>query len=604
MSPRIALVLFVVLLIPAFAHAGTACCEFCPDQYQQEGEFPYFEVIRTRRLIPDTRLVTAEGWKRVFESCAQAGRVNITASTEVTVVARAFLQLTDETTPGIGIEYRWLLDDVPSGATFRFTAGYAGFPHGDDINIVLPHVAAGRHRIAIEGRLVGEGHADLRLLFITAQGFPSARFPADSRIDSHARTIGSDWTTAGPALDLHPSETARLYFQSYLEGSAGDAFDFRYAVDGVAQPPFHVVIPPGRGVALWDHLGDAIAAGTHTVRLEARTSTPAELTLAQVEAATAPVALQNKTLPFLDTVNTGSMGVEHQPLNCLIVAAGATGGTGGLGGMPACGKYDLLLDATLPAAPVDDTFRLPLDDYTIFGDGYVDIDNHSDTNGIVTLTVEAIYEDGRAANCNALVETKDAACPIANLCATADFTLVEFAVPPGRSQKFFYVDPIRWGSAAPNRIRVWARSGNCFGAPAVDLSFGRSRLGMQLVPAGAGACFSARDYGRAPAPTVKVLATASQVSVQWLSDPPFSAGYTDILRAEGHGPLAFLYRFPNTSGGYGDTTVRPGVTYRYQLHVVKNSTDPQLPYPLVCGAPSEEVRITVPPIAPRRRAVH
>src|SRR5207302_9929290 len=175
MFSRIVLVLFLALLMPSFAQAGSACCEFCSDQYQQEGQFPYFEVIRTRRLIPDTSIVTAEGWKRIFESCAQAERVNVTASTDVTVVARAFLQLTDLTTPGIGVEYRWLLDDVPSGATFRFRAG-GHFPHADDINIVLPHVAAGRHRMAIEVRVIGDGGIDLRLLFITAQGFPSARF--------------------------------------------------------------------------------------------------------------------------------------------------------------------------------------------------------------------------------------------------------------------------------------------------------------------------------------------------------------------------------------------------------------------------------------------
>ena len=110
MSGRIVLALLVAFLVPSFAYAGSACCEFCPDQYQQEGQFPYFEVIQTRRLIRDTSVVPAEGWKRIFESCAQAERVNITASTDVTVVARAFLQLTDLTTPGIGVEYRWLLD--------------------------------------------------------------------------------------------------------------------------------------------------------------------------------------------------------------------------------------------------------------------------------------------------------------------------------------------------------------------------------------------------------------------------------------------------------------------------------------------------------------
>ena len=93
--------LLVLLALPQLARGGSACCEFCSDQYQQEGQFPYFEVIRTRRLIPDTEVVGGQGWKRVFESCAQMRRINITASDEVTVVARAFLQLSDQTTPGL-----------------------------------------------------------------------------------------------------------------------------------------------------------------------------------------------------------------------------------------------------------------------------------------------------------------------------------------------------------------------------------------------------------------------------------------------------------------------------------------------------------------------
>ncbi|MEA2415467.1 MAG: hypothetical protein QOI58_2124 [Thermoanaerobaculia bacterium] len=604
MSPRIALALLVALLVPSLSYAGSACCEFCPDQYQQEGQFPYFEVIRTRRLIPDTSVVTADGWKRIFESCAQAERVNITASTDVTVIARAFLQLTDLSTPDTAIEYRWLLDDVPVGVTFRSRTSDR-FPHADDINIVLPHVAAGRHRVAIEARLTGEGHLDLRLLFITAQGFPAARFPADSRIDAHSRTIGTDWSLAGPVLDLNSPEAARIYFQSYIEGSPGDAFDVRFVIDDAPQPPFHVVIPAAGGLPLWDHAADPIAAGAHTVRLEARAVATSTLTLEQVEAATAPVTLQNKTLPSLDATSSGSFGTEHQPLNCLILSAGGdSGGTGGLGGTPVCGKYDLLLDTTLPAAPANQVGG-SLDDYTAFGDGYVEIDNRSDTSGIVTLTVEAIYED-RAANCNALIETANASCPGDNACATADFTLVEFAAPPGRSQKFFYTDPIHWGSSFPNRIRVWARSGNCFGIPAVDVAYGRSRLGMQLVPAGAGACFSARDYGRAAAPTLTASINGSKVLLQLqTATPSFGYGFIDITRAQGDGPRTFLVRLLDTSRLFTDTTVRPGVAYRYEAHMVGNTAAPsQLPYPSVCGTPSPEVRITVPPIAPRRRAVH
>jgi hypothetical protein len=597
---RILFAILVVLLVPFSALAGGPCCDFCPDQYQQEGQFPYFEVIRTRRLIPDTSVVTAEGWKRIFESCAQAERVNITASTEVAVVARAFLQLTDLTTPDVGVEYRWLVDDVPAGATFRFRTGET-FPHADDINIVVPHMAAGRHRMAIEARVIGEGKIDFRLLFITAQGFPAARFPADSRIDAHARTIGTDWSLAGPVLDLNSPEAARVYFQSYVEGSPGDAFDVRYVVDDAPQTPFHVVIPSSGGVALWDHVADPIAAGAHSIRLEARAASTTVLTLAQVEAASAPVTLQGQTLPSIDATNTGSFGIEHQPLNCLIVGLGGSGGTGGLGGTPACGKYDLLLDTTLPAAPPN-PFGGSLDDYTVFGDGYVEIDNHSDTRGVVTLTVEAIYEDNRAAACNSIIDLPHAACPSASTCATADFTLVEFAIPPGRSQKFFYVDPIHWGSSFPNRIRVWARSGNCFGVPAADLSFGRSRLGMQLVPAGAGACFSARDFGRAPAPVVSVSMTGSKVNLQWQTDAT-SFGFVDVVRVAENGPPTLLGRLPNTTKSFIDNTVHPGVAYRYQVYAVKTSADPQFPYPFVCGFPGE-VRLTVPPIAPRRRAVH
>ena len=595
MPPRIAVAIFVALLVPSFVYAGSACCEFCPDQYQQEGQFPYFEVIRTRRLIPDTNLVTAEGWRRVFESCAQVERVNIAASTDVTVAGRAFMQLTNLTTPGIGVEYRWLLDDVPVGATFRFQAGDQ-FPYANDINIVLPYVAAGRHRMAIEARVIGEGGIDLRLLFVTAQGFPAARFPADSRLDTHTRTIGTDWSLAAPVLDVNLTEQARLYFQSYLEGSSGDAFDMRYVIDDAAQPSFHVVIPAGGSLALWDHAADPIAPGAHAVRLEARAAATAILTLQQVEAVSAPVTLQSKTLASFDATNNGSLGIEHQPLNCLILSEGASGGTGGLGGTPACGKYDLLLDTTLPASP-------QLDDYTAFGDGYVEIDNRSEATGIVTLTVEAIYEDSRAATCNTLIETPDASCPAENACATADFTLVEFAVPPGRSQKFFYVDPIRWGSAAPNRIRVWARSGNCFGVDPVDITYGRSRLGMQLVPAGAGACFSARDYGRPSAPAVAAAIAGTKVNLQ-LQPAMSSFGYLDIMRAVENGPMTFFIRLPDSTRSFTDNTVRPGVMYRYQVHAIENSSDPQLPYGAVCGVPSEEVRITVPPIASRRRAVH
>jgi hypothetical protein len=588
------LALLAALVAPFPAHAAIGCCGFCPDQYQQEGPYPYFEVIRTQRQLLDADVVAGAGWKRIFESCAQVNRVNVTASQDATVVARAFLQLNNQTTPGVDVEYRWLLDDVAVGTTFHFRAGRAGFPHGDDINIVMPNVAAGAHRVAIQARVFGEsGSIKFRLLFVTAQGFPAQRFPGASLIVDHATGIDTDWKQIGPALAIAPAELARLYLQSYISAIEHASIDFRYVVDGVPMAPFRVVVPVGGGIALWDHFANVLTQGPHTARLEARSDSPSTISSAQVEAATAPASNAGKPLSWSDISTTGSLGRAHQPLNCLLLSAAGAGGTGGLGGTPACGKYDLLFETRFDAAAQSD-------DYTIFGDGYVEIENRSAIDGLVTLTVEAIYEDARAPVCNTLIDTPNSACADPSQCSTADFTISEFGVPPGRTQKFFYVDPVHWGASAPNHIRVWARSQDGCGAAPVDLSFGRSRLGMQLVPAGIGSCFSARAQGRAAAPALSVEVSPGKAVLHWAS-PETINGAWEVFRAVEAGPFTVIGRNPNELRTLTDTTVRAGASYRYQVRAVAVSTDPAL-FGYLCGAQSEEIRITIPPIAPRRRA--
>ncbi|MEA2239578.1 MAG: hypothetical protein QOC81_4302 [Thermoanaerobaculia bacterium] len=588
------LALIAALVDPFPARAAIGCCNFCPDQYQQEGPYPYFEVIRTQRQLLDVDVAAGAGWKRIFESCAQVNHVNLTASQDATVVARAFLQLNNQTTPGVDVEYRWVLDDVPVGTTFRFRAGRAGFPHGDDINLVLPNVAAGAHRVAIQARVTGEsGSIKFRLLFVTAQGFPAKLFPGASLVVAHATSIDTNWMQVGPSLDVAPAEAARIYLQSYIASSALASFDFRYVVDGVPLAPFTIVVPVGGGVALFDHDAAVLAAGAHTVRLEARASSPSMISSAQVEVATAPATYAGKPLSGIDTSAIGSLGSAHQPLNCLLLSAAGAGGTGGLGGTPACGKYQLLFEARLDPANVTD-------DYTIFGDGYVEIENRSTIDGLVTLTVEAIYEDGRAAFCNTLIDTPESACADPNKCSTADFTISEFGVPPGHTQKFFYVDPVHWGSSAPNHIRVWARSQDGCGATPVDLAFGRSRLGLQLVPAGAGSCFSARAQGRATAPLLSVAVSPGKATLHWESSQTI-LGAWEVFRAVEGGTFSVIGRNPNELRTLIDTSVRAGVSYRYLVRAVAVSTDPAL-FSYVCGAQSEQIGVTIPPVAPRRRA--
>jgi hypothetical protein len=589
------LALTIALVAPFPVLATTGCCNFCPDQYQQEGQYPYFEVIRTQRQLLDEDVTAGTGWKRIFESCAQVNRVNVTASQDATVVARAFLQLNNQTTPGVDVEYQWVLDDFPVGRAFHFRVGLAGFPHGDDINIVLPKVAAGAHRVALDARVLAEsGTIKFRLMFVTAQGFPSARFPGASLGTDQAITIGSEWTKVGATLTVRPAEEARLYLQSYVTAVAHSTFDFRYVVDGFPMAPFTIVIPAGGGLAMWDHYAGILDSGSHTVHLEARASAAATISMTQVEAATAPATYSSYLLPFSDMEGAGSLGDSHQPLNCLILSAAGAGGTGGLGGTPACGKYQLLLDSQLDAAGASD-------DYTIFGDGYVEIENRSATSGVVTLAVEAIYEDASAAFCNLLIDAPNSTCASPLQCATADFTIAEFSVLPGRTQKFFYVDPVHWGSSKPNHIRLWARSQDGCGAAPIDLAFGRSRLAMQLVPAGLGSCFSARAQGRAAAPALSVAAPAGKAVLQWQS-PESINGYWEVLRATDTGSFTLIARNPNEMRTFTDTTVKAGVAYRYEIRPVAMSTDFAIGSSYVCGAPSNEIRVIVPPIAPRKRA--
>jgi hypothetical protein len=527
-------------------------------------------------------------------------RVNITATQEATIVARAFLELAGSTTPGLRVEYRWLLDDVPTGATFRFVAGRAGFPHGDDINIVMPHVPAGDHRIAIMARASGgSGRVDFRLQFVSAQGFPARLGGVAQRFDTATR-IGADWSAAGAAA-VNAGDGGRLHVQAYVEpqdDAADDTlFDGRFVVDGEPLAPFAIRLTGGNGIALFDHTPGAVAAGAHTVQLQVRSAAPATLLLAELDAAITPVTYIGIPLSSLEASAQGSLGIEHQPINCLVLAIGGQGGTGGYGGEPACGKYDLLLDTHLPAASplLGDT------SYTLFGDGYIEIENRSATSGVATLAVEAIYEDGRFATCNRLIETTETTCAQDASCATTDFTVVEFAVPPGRSQKFFFVEAIRWGPAAPNHIRLWARSQNGCGAEPVDLTYGRSRLGMQLVQTGSGSCFSARARGRAAAASVTATAVPHAVTLRWES--PTVVGLWDILRATEDGPLVLLTRVAASWRSFADTTVRPGVTYRYELRPFAPSTDPALGFGSICGTSSEQVSVTVPPVSPRRRGV-
>jgi hypothetical protein len=125
---------------------------------------------------------------------------------------------------------------------------------------------------------------------------------------------------------------------------------------------------------------------------------------------------------------------------------------------------------------------------------------------------------------------------------------------------------------------------------------------MQRVPAGLGSCFSARAQGRAAAPALSAIASTGNVILQWESSQPIN-GFWDVLRAVGDGPFVQLARVGSGIRSFTDSVVKSGTAYRYEVRAFAFSTDPTLGLLSICGAPSDAVGVTVPPIAPRRRGV-
>ena len=614
--------LFLVALlaaVPALASERTSyCCDFCPDEYRQSGDFPFDETIRLANDLAGSEVTPAMGWRRIFESCEATRGVTIDATSDVVLVLRAYLQLDARSTVGTTFAYRWLVDDVVvSNEAVHHVRG--GFPQADDFATIVPRLPAGPHRVAIEARVDGAPseriHFDVH--YIAAQGFPADRLPADVQLAADEQRIGAEWTTVAAPVELTTASATHLFLQgqlTFVSGRSGDAVDVRFVVNGAPMLPLTIGVPPDfpEAVQLFDHLlggSGGNAAGHVTVSLEARVRSgePATVRMRLLEAFTTPAvandghtsiaALDLDAAPDVPTVvSAETHGV--QPVDCLLV----DGDSGGPGGEPGCGRYTLLLDGTLPPQEGNGA-------YTMIGDGFLEFVNRSGSDGIVSLAIETLYLEpstsGGASRCDAkLFATEPTSCGSASSCHSGDFTFTTFDVPPGRSQKAIFSEFFDWGVRYPNRVRVWLRKvTDCFDGAGSDgvVTVGRRSLALQLVPVSSGSCFSTRSLHRAAAPTVSARYESGGTNGVLLFFSGLPAGERstyEIVRADGDGAFATIGIAAAHEPVFVDHAVTPGHVYRYRVRVLDSQTFFDM---TICGTLSDPVSVSIP--TPRRRAI-
>jgi Ig-like domain CHU_C associated len=600
----------LLCLLAAFSAAAAdlnVCCRFCPDdQFVLEGDYPYFEKILLLDKLQGVDI--SEKPTVILTSCPEVEYVNFTNHKPSSVVIRAFLQIGGDTIPGATFFYRVLIDGIHHGPEFRHVVRPNGFPQGDDIAVVVPYLEAGRHRIEIDARTE---HAGTRLkmtqIFATAQGFPAADYPSAVRDAADDIVLNGDWQSLNTpvSVTVPKAEGLHLYEQAYLQfqnGTPGSPVELRFVVNGVEQPSFTIAVPQlmPEGITVLDHHELKLPPGKYDVVLQGRGA--ATINTRRVEVVTAPTVSDAGT-PLSMIAPSAETPLDaptpEQPINCFFVGIG----TGGRFGTPFCGKYTLLLDETLPEMPRETDDKL----FTMFGDGLIEFHNRTGENGVITIGVESIYMNDKSASCLALMNDPPAQpCADRAQCETADFTIVELTIPPGRSQKFFFMDPLNWGTLAPNRVRLWARKRQCDASEAGSITVGQRRLKLQMVPQGFGECYytpTGEDAFRPP-PAINLSlhtdtrAETPRVLLQWQYENPNDLRYGVskwfVFRADGNSgefrQVAEVFGFP---AAYVDTNVVRGQTYHYFLRPTATYVFPDQSVD-VCGAESAKITITVP----------
>jgi hypothetical protein len=483
--------LFIVLLLSstltATAFAAPGCTGItgttCDGHKHLDGtNYPF-----TEDFANFDRVVTAgAGHTVVIEGCPERSYVNFTHSNTIHAVLRTSLELKSATAPaGSRVSVQFKIDGTAYAGHIRTLNGQ--YPQREEINSVV-QLAPGAHRISVTVHLIdGPGSVTIgRYSFLSAQGAPTATGAGSSAIGTTI-TVDGTWKQISGPITIYPTTDVNLLVQGYVQvnsGTPGQQLSFGFSLDGASsQRTIDVAVPAyfPSGINLFDHYKYKptflnVPSGTHTISLWAinRDGGSTVLQYRQTEAIgfealndseTLMLEAQNTTAKVVTSAGDGT--VTYDPL---LVPGG-------------CGQWTNLLEyqwtypANHPTYPNQTYPHYPAmnapastNGQNWVGEAYLEFMGNGQTWQHVQVAIEVINDP-----------TYDANKKLNGAGPTADFTIVDFKIPPGRSQKFVFTHALLWGAAKANHIRLLVRPINCGGGSGT-FTVGKRYMAIKTIP--------------------------------------------------------------------------------------------------------------------------
>jgi hypothetical protein len=412
------------------------------------------------------------GWVTIAEGCAARNYINFSNLRNVNAVIRGTVRVRAASAPpGSRFAIRFLLDDVPRGEYLRTLTG--DYQQSEEVNVVT-RIPAGQHRLAMQVWLIdGPGSMSIGISFMTAQGTP-VHTGAASAAQADPMMIDGTWRQITDAITINSARDVTLLVQGYFQvrSATEDASHLTvgFSLDGAnSQHTIELGLPKfyPSGINVFDHYKNkpgfiSVAAGEHTISLWAivRGSGSAIIEHRQVEA----IGFEATNVAFTPTIEAE----ETAP----VVVSTQGDGTKAFNHWLTtdCGSWTNLLEYTYPVSPIFNPNWV--------GEVYIEFLGTSTglpqqvQVGIEVLNDPVFDDEGN---------------PISRF-VDADFSILEFTIPPGKSHKFLFTHPLWWGAHRPNHIRLLVRSFTCFGQPAADFTVGKRFMAIRTIPTNGSRC--------------------------------------------------------------------------------------------------------------------
>lgn len=417
----------------------------------------------------------------VVQGCAQRGYVNISNTASSNLAMHAWLQIGSATAPaGSEFSVRFNIDGVIRGEYVRKLTGV--YPQGEDFSAIYPNLTAGSHQARFQAWLVDSPGNSITVSqsFMTIQGV-DASLPAGTTANGVVVPVNGAWQQITDTLNFTTLGPTYLMAQGYMQhnsGNPGQHLSWGFSLDAANSPhTIELAVPPTfpSGLNVMDHymckVGTCpVPAGPHSITMWAinRDVGSGDAQWRQVEfmalnaSATETTLEEDQTTPITVT----PAGDGSQVFNGLFTNQAMTN------------PWTKLMQREFGAT------HSTIDQNGV-GEVYVEFLGTSDSQWHqIDIGIEALYNPTYSNPSEPNDRLKN---PI-GAANTADFTIVSLMIPPGRYQKFIFMDPLKWDlTLNPNLLRLFVRPTP--GSPSANISIGKRYMSFHAVSTpGATAC--------------------------------------------------------------------------------------------------------------------